>query len=527
MRARLLHRDRDPAWDTAPGPQEDDLTRDLDLGTLYAAMADGDAFLYECARRVMMSPLTDPEEIRYRQDVLADCLRQPETVRELYALATEALAREKRVFGSFVRSPEASLARSLDVLALFLGLLQRLRHLADTRAGEFRSAGFRRFFAMLAAELDDDCLTRLRGHAERLRFRGGVLVSARPTRGCRGAGYVLREPPHKRGWRDLFASSGPPAYTYHLPKRDEAGARALGELRGRGLDLAADALARSCDHILAFFTALRRELGFCTGCLNLRAALAARGAPVCRPDPAPPGTPVLTCRGLYDVCLALRGTGPVVGSDVDADGARLLVVTGANEGGKSTFLRAVGLAHLMAQSGMFAAAVSFAADPRDQVFTHFRREEDPDLVSGKLDEELARMSGIADRLTARGLVLFNESFAATDEREGAEINRQILGALTEAGVKAVCVTHLYELSHGLYTHRPHGAGTVFLRAERTPDGRRTHRLVEGPPEPTAHGADLYARVFGERPTAPVGAAPLDERGTGRPWTGCAPRSRPI
>ncbi|MEU6479194.1 hypothetical protein ABZ858_20355 [Streptomyces sp. NPDC047017] len=500
MKTHLLHCDRDLAWDAEPPRQEDDLVRDLDLDTLYAAMAGGDAFLHECARRVLMSPLTDPEAIRYRQDVLADCLDRPDPVRDLYALATEAVTRERKILGSFIRSPESSLSRSIDVMDLFVEMLRRLRRLGDAHGAEFRSDGFTRFFAMLAGELGDDYFAVVHDHLERLRFKGGVLVSARLTTGCKGTGHVLREPPHKRGWRDLFASSGPAAYTYHLPERDEAGAKALGELRGRGLDLAADALARSCDHILSFFAMLRAELAFYVGCLDLREALAAKDAPVCRPSPAAPGAPVLTCRGLYDVGLALRGDRPVVGSDVDADGATLLVVTGANEGGKSTFLRGLGLAHLMAQSGMFVTAGSFAADPRDQVFTHFRREEDADMVSGKLDEELARMNRIADRLTARSIVLFNESFAATDEREGAEINRQVLRALTEAGVKAVCVTHLYELARSLYASPAHHSGTVFLRAERTPDGRRTHRLVTGAPQPTSHGADLYEQVFHTRPT---------------------------
>ncbi|MGW4349980.1 MutS-related protein [Streptomyces sp. NPDC004690] len=495
MKTRLLHVDHDAMWDAEPPAQEDDLVRDLDLETLYTAMAGDDAFLHEHVHRVLMSPLTDPQAIRYRQDVLADCLARPDTVRDLYALATEAVTRERTVFGSFIRSPESSLSRSIDVLDLFVEMLRRLRCLGDTHGAEFRSEGFTRFFAMLADELGDDYFAAVHSHLERLRFKGGVLISARLTTGCKGTGYVLREPPHKRGWRDLFASSGPAAYTYHLPERDEAGAKALGELRGRGLDLAADALARSCDHILGFFAMLRAELAFYVGCLNLRDALAVKGAPVCRPDLAAPDAPALTCRGLYDVCLALRSDRPVVGSDVDADGALLLVVTGANEGGKSTFLRAVGLAHLMAQSGMFVAAGSFAADARDQVFTHFRREEDAGMVSGKLDEELERMNRIADRITARSIVLFNESFAATNEREGAEINRQILRALTEAGVKVVCVTHLYELSRGLYASPPHRAGTVFLRAERTPDGRRTHRLVQGAPEPTSYGADLYEQVF--------------------------------
>ncbi len=76
----------------------------------------------------------------------------------------------------------------------------------------------------------------------------------------------------------------PPAYTFHLQPRDESGANALGELRDRGLNLVANALAQSNDHILSFFAMLRTELAFYVGCLNLREQLAKKGQPICFSD---------------------------------------------------------------------------------------------------------------------------------------------------------------------------------------------------------------------------------------------------
>ena len=72
------------------------------------------------------------------------------------------------------------------------------------------------------------------------------------------------------------------------------------------------------------------------------------------------------------------------------------------------------------------------------------------MKSGKLDEELSRMSGIVNHITPNSMVLFNESFAATNEREGSEIARQIISALLEKHVKVFFVTHLYEFAHGFY-----------------------------------------------------------------------------
>ena len=156
-----------------------------------------------------------------------------------------------------------------------------------------------------------------------------------------------------------------------------------------------------------------------------------------------PGEPQHVCQGLYDVSLALLLKEKVIGNDLAADGKGLVVITGANQGGKSTFLRSVGQAQLMMQGGMFVAAEAFRANVCDGLYTHYRREEDASMVSGKLDEELARMSEIVDQMTPNSVVLLNESFAATNEREGSEIAWQIMRALVETGVKVFFVTHLY------------------------------------------------------------------------------------
>ena len=115
------------------------------------------------------------------------------------------------------------------------------------------------------------------------------------------------------------------------------------------------------------------------------------------------------------------------------------------------------------------------------------------MTSGKFDEELARMSGIADTLTPDSLLLFNESFAATNEREGSEIARQIVHALLETRVKIFFVTHLYEFAHAFWEDKLDGA--LFLRAERQVNGQRTFKLLPGEPLETSFGVDLYKEIF--------------------------------
>jgi DNA mismatch repair ATPase MutS len=305
--------------------------------------------------------------------------------------------------------------------------------------------------------------------------------------------FVLLRP--KDEIRSFFNRVGlrKPNFSHTIPDRDEAGFQALSELRDYALNEVANAVAQSCDHVLSFFRALRAELAFYLGCLNLQRRLAAAGGVATFPVPVAAEEQAWTADGLYDVCLCLRIGQPVVANTVDADGATLVMVTGANRGGKSTFLRSVGLAALMMGAGMFVGAQQLRAGTRTGVFTHFKREEDDTMSSGKFDEELARVSALANDIRPRSLVLCNESFQATNELEGSEIGRQVIRALTDAGVTVVFVTHLYDLARSLYARD--AGDRLFLRAERDPSGERTFRVVPGEPLPTSHGLDIYDRVF--------------------------------
>jgi MutS domain V len=500
MKAFLMYPDRDFELERDLPPNEADLSSDLELGTLLRAMAGGDKFLLDVARRGLHSGLASPAEIAYRQHVLADCVAQPGVVRDLYDVAVAAITGERHLFGWTMRdSPDSILYRARQVMQLYLDMFRRLRGIADVQAASFGSEGFTRFFAMLTEELADGYLAEIEAQLGELAFRRGTLISARLGPGAKGTGYVLRRHP-EQGWRDRIPGLNKPGYTFYVPERDESGMRALSDLTSRGVNTTSSALAQSADHVRSFFEMLRAELGFYLSCLNLRDRLTAKGGPVCFPDPASPvsveaGHARLSARGLYDAALALSlDDGQAVGNDLDADGRQLIMITGANQGGKSTFLRSAGQAHLMMQAGMFVPASSFAASISTAVFTHFKREEDVTMEMGKLDEELDRMSVIAGQITPGCLLLCNESFASTNEREGSEIARQVIRALTEAGIRIIFVTHLYDLAERYYAQ--HDPATLFLRAERQPGGRRTFRLPAGEPLPTSYGEDLYQQVFG-------------------------------
>ena len=508
MKVHLLYPDRDFDPRAPLPPEAGTVVQDLELPTLLDAMASGDRFLFEVAQKTLLLSLTKVDEIGYRQRVLEDCLRQPATVRQLYDLAVEAVGLERKVWFGVSTSPESILRNATDVLRLYVGALRKLRELGADRGGEFRSEGFRGLFSTLADELGEEYLRKVEAHLDRLEFRDGLRVSAELGRGLKGARYAVRSPvAARKSWLRRLWSQRRTGNSFEVADRDETGHRNLGELRDRGLNPLANVVAKSLDHILDFFAVLRAEVGFYVGALNLMDRLASKGLPTCLPSARPPEETVLAARGLYDVGLALRSNQKIVPNDLSANGKELVVITGANQGGKTTFLRAVGVAHLMMQCGLAVGARSFSAGLPRGVFTHFKRREDATMTRGKLEEELHRMSEIASHLRPHALLLCNESFSSTNEWEGSEIGRQVLRALSDGHVKVVFVTFLQHLADGIY--RTAAPNTLFLRAERGADGLRTFHLAEAEPWPTGFGADLYRLVFeaGAEPGAPAPVRP--------------------
>lgn len=498
MKVFLMYKDQDFDPGLKLPVNEKSLTQDLELITLFNAMALGDRDLFDAARKVVLSSLNDPKTILYRQNILKDCIKNSAIVRDIYDIAIETIEIRKKNYlgGIFSDYPSSILYSSVQLMQLFVKMIKKIKNIADENADKFESEGFKVFFEMIKKEFDDEYFASIQNHLKELKFRNGILISAELISGNVGDNYMLRKPLDRdENWVKWAFRKRSPVYTFFIDPRDESGAKALSELSDRGLTLAANALAQSADHITSFFDVLRLELSFYISCLNLYEQLAQIEEPVSFPLPVLSAEKRNSFKGLYDVCLALTKKQKVIGNSVDLDGKDLVIITGANQGGKSTFLRSIGLTQLMMQCGMFVPAEFFCANTCERLFAHYKRKEDVTMKSGKLDEELCRMSDILDNITANSIVLFNESFAATNEREGSEIARQIVSALVEKGVKVFFVTHMYEFAHGFYDKKKENC--IFLRAERQIDGTRTFKIFEGEPSQTSYGTDLYNKIFGK------------------------------
>jgi DNA mismatch repair ATPase MutS len=256
--------------------------------------------------------------------------------------------------------------------------------------------------------------------------------------------------------------------------------------------------------------ALGPEIAFYLGGANLIQQMRAAGLPMCRPEIGAMEERVCQIKDLYNLNLALHFreeqtnlNGVVITNDVNfSPQGRIFILTGPNRGGKTTFTRAVGLAQVLFQAGLYVPGREARLSPVDGIYTHFPREEKPQVGVGRLGEEAQRLSLIFQRATRYSLVLLNESFSTTSPGESICLARDLVRALRLLGVRAMFVTHLHELAQDLdriHANTPGDSPVVSLVAgileDETGMTRRTFKIVPAPALDSSYAQDI-ARQHG-------------------------------
>jgi DNA mismatch repair protein MutS len=192
-----------------------------------------------------------------------------------------------------------------------------------------------------------------------------------------------------------------------------------------------------------------RELQFYLAYLDYTRPVRAAGLSFCYPDVSVSSKDV-RATGTFDLALArklaIEGA-PVVTNDFRLDGReRIAVVTGPNQGGKTTFARTFGQLHHLASVGCPVPGSAARLFLFDRLFTHFEREEDLTAMRGKLEDDLVRIGEILRSATGDSIVILNETFASTTTRDARFLGTNLLTKVMRLDALCVYVTFVDELA---------------------------------------------------------------------------------
>ena len=487
---------------------------------------EADGYLSEMLKKVMMTPLRTEEEIYYRQEILKDCMKNKEFIGALYEISRDMTFRWEALGKHQLDKPgsrdkSANLLSRIEILHLFVNTLSKIKELCRKYGTEkLVSPGLAAFCRRLEEEFGDEQEEKIRrilsdiifycdgqeeysltGSGSRLENISHMVLDCSVAEGLKLGGIspeevsTIKRKLRKRTSDITFREKVRVAFSQEpvLILKDVALLEDLKQLNEHITAYIMDSFRPMMDELRDFFEELYAQTAFYQACSNLFTRCEHSGIYLCFPDVG--SREQLHFQGLMEFCMTVYRRQLPVGNDCDVDGKRLLVVTGANQGGKSTFLRSIGIAQVMMQCGMPVCAKTFVSGIFPHIFTHFTRREDSSMNSGRLDEELGRIDGIIRHLGDGSMVLLNESFATTTEEEGSAIADDVIRAMVEAGVKVLTVTHLLTFAKRMYERQlPEAA---FLTAQRKEDGTRTYKMISGEPELTSFGLDLYDELIRE------------------------------
>ncbi len=261
-----------------------------------------------------------------------------------------------------------------------------------------------------------------------------------------------------------------------------------------------------------FLVDLIPEICYFMGAIKLIKKLQYIGLPMCMPVVSPMDKRICIIEDSYNLILALNMynknseadiSNSIVYNNISFDPkSRIFVLTGPNQGGKTTYIQSIGLIQVLFQMGLFVPGTRADISPADKIFTHFPIEECSKSNMGRMGEESERLHHIFCNATSFSLVLLNESLSSTSSAEALFISREVLFGLKVLSIRAIIATHIHELANDLDIINSTIPGDSIIASlvsivdEEKSDNaitKRTYKIIPGAPIGLSYARDIASK----------------------------------
>lgn len=442
---------------------------------------------YFC-QKLLTELCDDMEIIKYRQDALEDFLNVTKLMPVLYKTISEMLTNDRTNIHN-IESVQSftALNGQINALDCYISCIDRLHEFFEQNKENIKSEAINKLFSHFEkiyssgdytflkecmSELHTALNNRIRSVTVAINFDEEMLpVSAGIV------GYSTKPAGVKPSVFDKIIYRGAEfpeqtvkgkLYTKYIPRKtvnrdtdlneiDKAIFDELEKITDKYLRTLADALASYKEIGFDEIYALETQLDFYDGAVRFIESARARGIEMCRPEVLPPDDRIFEAKGLFDVAFYKRITGIehnkkgddlIVRNDISFDeSARFYILTGANNGGKTTFVRAIGICQVLSQAGLYAPAKSCKISLCDYIYTNFPKEEEVGINSSRFTTEIKEFKEISKTVTKNSLLLMNESIQSTTPKECVEIASELVKIFAIIGVRGIFATHLTDIAY--------------------------------------------------------------------------------